>query len=241
MTRCSLRRGNWSVQELQRMRSLLPQRGVIDTAVLLRRTAESVRKKALDLFAVPVRRSAFTADDDLRLRQSWGALELRLIAAMLGRTIPDLQKRALQLRGKLQAGPWTKDEDCALKNFFGTRREEDLVLCLLRSREEIEVAALRLCLSKDKRFARAVQALRRSMPRWSDADVAILREVYPDRDNLAVARVLGRSVVGVANKANQLGLKKSFNVLAQIGRANVAVRYRMNNGDTPLGERSVGE
>jgi hypothetical protein len=37
--------------------------------------------------------------------------------------------------------------------------------------------------------------------------------------------VLKRTVASVANKANQLGLKKTFEVLAKIGRTNVSARY----------------
>jgi len=40
----NLRRGNWSVQELERLRHLLPRRGVDDAARLLRRSPESVRR-----------------------------------------------------------------------------------------------------------------------------------------------------------------------------------------------------
>ena len=68
------------------------------------------------------------------------------------------------------------------------------------------------------------------MPRWSADEVERLRRVYSDRDNLAVARLLGRSVTSVANKANQLGLKKSSSVLTAIGRHNVALRYRSADG-----------
>jgi hypothetical protein len=63
------------------------------------------------------------------------------------------------------------------------------------------------------------------MPRWSPAETERLRALYPDRDNLTVAKELGRTVTSVANKANQLGLKKSPGLLADIGRANVGVRY----------------
>jgi hypothetical protein len=66
----------------------------------------------------------------------------------------------------------------------------------------------------------------RPMPRWTAAQVDRLRELYPEHDNLAVAKALGRTVTGVANKANQLGLKKSSALLATIGRQNVGLRYR---------------
>ena len=117
MTASPLRRGNWSVQEMQRMRALLPRRGVVDTARLLRRTADSVRRKALELFSAKPRRTPWTAEDDMALRESWGALEPRLLAALLGRTTPDLHKRALQLRSKIASGPWTREDDQLLKQY----------------------------------------------------------------------------------------------------------------------------
>ena len=225
MTASPLRRGNWSVQEMQRMRALLPRRGVVDTARLLRRTADSVRRKALELFTVKLRRTAWTPDDDMVLREAWGALEPRLLAALLGRTTPELHKRALQLRGKFSTGPWTREEDQLLKQYYGTRRDEDLELCLLRPKVEIDAAALRLCLSKDKRFSRASLEVTQKMPRWTPAEIQILKSIYPGRENIDVARALKRTVASVANKANQLGLKKSFEVLAKIGRTNVSARY----------------
>ena len=63
------------------------------------------------------------------------------------------------------------------------------------------------------------------MPRWTAAEIQLLRQIYPGRENLDVARVLKRTVASVANKANQLGLKKTFEVLAKIGRTNVSARY----------------
>ena len=49
-----LRRGNWSVQELERLRLLLPHRGVAQTAALLRRSPDSVQRKALALLRTPI-------------------------------------------------------------------------------------------------------------------------------------------------------------------------------------------
>jgi hypothetical protein len=69
------------------------------------------------------------------------------------------------------------------------------------------------------------------MPRWSHTEVELLRRLYADRDNLAVARELGRTVASIANKANLLGLKKSAAMLADIGRSNIRARYRRGDGD----------
>ena len=75
MSQQPLRRGNWSVQELERLRALLPQRGVEHTASLLRRSPQSVQKKAHELLRVPPRVGPWTKADDELLRRCWGAVE----------------------------------------------------------------------------------------------------------------------------------------------------------------------
>lgn len=236
MTARPLRRGNWSVQEMERLRQLLPRRGVADTALLLRRTESSVFRKAMQLLRVPARRGAWTASDDGRLRECWGAVDPRLLAPMLGRPLVEVRKRVQELRERPRQGPWARDEVHALKDFYGTRSDDDLEVALARSRADVVAMARRLCLAKDKRFAAQSarqdvaaagdEVRRQEMPRWTPAQVERLRLLYPDRENLTVARELGRSVASVANKANQLGLRKCPQLLALIGRANVALRYR---------------
>ncbi len=229
MTGRMLRRGNWSVQELERLRHLLPRRGVDETAALLRRTPESVRRRAVTLFRAPARRVDWSADDDLTLRRAWGGLEPRLIAVMIGRPVPDVRRRAAALRSALHGGAWTRAEERMLKELYGTRADLDLEVCLLRSAADIAAAAQRLCLSKDKRFAKVAgtpaTAAGSRMPRWSSSEIDRLITLYADRENLELARVLGRSVASVANKAWQLGLKKSPGLLERIGRSNIAGRY----------------
>ena len=235
MTDRPLRSGNWSVQELERLRLLLPRRGVAQTALLLRRSEACIQKKAGELLRVPMRRGAWTASDDGRLRESWGAVEPRLLGTMLGRSAVDVRKRAVELRARLlSGGEWSRAETRLLKDVYGTRSDDDLEVVLLRPRAEIAEMARRLCLAKDKRFSALVARAAvsgngtkpaREMPRWAPADVDKLRAIYADRDNLTVARLLGRTVAGIANKANQLGLKKSPGTLARIGRTNVGLRY----------------
>jgi hypothetical protein len=229
-----LRVGNWSVQELERLRQLLPRRGVEATALLLRRSPAAVQRKALQLLRVPPRRGAWTESDDSRLRESWGAVDARLLAPMLGRSQAELRKRAVDLRARLRSGPWSRADVQALKDLYGTRTDDDLEVALQRPRAEIAAKARLLCLAKDKRFtahaanhaaAPADLPARRPMPRWTHAEVERLRALYADRDNLAVARELGRTVASIANKANLLGLKKSHTVLADIGRTNIKARY----------------
>lgn len=237
MTGRQLRRGNWSVQELERLRTLLPRRGVTDTALLLRRSEASVFKKAMQLLRVPPRRGSWTASDDARLRESWGAVDSRLLGPMLGRPLAEVRKRVVELRARLRNGPWAREEMQALKELYGTRSDDDLEIALSRPAVEVAGMARQLCLAKDKRFAAHAARLpdgqmprpsspRSEMPRWTHEQVEKLRSLYADRDNLAVARELGRTVASVANKANLLGLKKCKHLLADIGRANVAARYQ---------------
>jgi hypothetical protein len=221
-----LRRGSWSVQELQRLRQLFPKHGVRPTAELMRRSPDSVQRKVAMLFATAARQGPWTPGEDLQLRLSWGALDPRQIGQILGRQLKDVVRRAAELRGRLHSSPWTRAELALLKELYGTRSDEDLELSLLRPREDVAATALRLCLAKDKRFRkRARPAAPVRMPRWTETEMARLREIYPDRDNLEVARMLGRTVTSVANKASQIGLRKSPLLLARLGRANVGVRW----------------
>lgn len=240
MTARRLRRGNWSVQELERLRQLLPRRGAAATAALLRRSLDSVQRKAQELLRVPARRGDWTASDDTVLRDAWGAVEARLLATMIGRSPGEVRRRALELRARPVTGPWSRAERQRLKELYGTRRDADLEVCLQRSSSDIAAMARQLCLAKDKRFvaeevrrdpvAGAAPTAPGRMPRWTAAEVERLRCLYPDHDNLAVARLLGRTVTGVANKAHQIGLHKSPSLLAAIGRGNVALRYRTADG-----------
>lgn len=229
MTLRGRRRGNWSVQELTRLRQLLPRRGVADTASRLRRSPDSVRRKALEMLRVPLRRTPWTDAEDLQLRDSFGVVDQRLLAVMLGRTPAEVVRRADLLRAGLRTGPWRRDELLRLRRFYGTRADTDLEVCLLRCRREIVDQARRLCLAKDKRLAHDLVVRRLSppqrMPRWRPAEIEELCRLYPDLENHAVATALGRSVTAVANKAHRLGLEKSPALLARLGRDNVAVRY----------------
>ncbi len=228
MTPRGLRQGAWTVQELGRLRQLLPWRGVEGAAVLLRRTPESVRRRAVQLLTSPPRCGEWTMADDEAFCIAWGALEIRLVAAMLGRQTADVSRRASVLRAARRHGAWTHKEDLLLKRLFGTRSTRDLEVCMQRSTADIEVRAAQLCLHKDKHYLHGVAAKKASAraPRWTVKEVELLRALYSDRENLEIARMMGRSVVSVANKAWQIGLHKGRQAREQIGRNNVAFRFR---------------
>lgn len=232
-----LRRGNWSVTELERLRQLLPRRGVEAMAALLRRSVASVQRKAAEMLRVPPRRGDWTASDEQLLRESFGALDLHLLSLALGRQPADVRRRAELLRTNLRTGVWTRAEEALLKDLYGTRSDADLEVSMSRSAADIAAAARRLCLAKDKRFAAHAEpdeVAPQRMPRWTAAEVAQLRAIYPDLPNLEVARQLGRTVTSVANKANLLGLKKGPRLLADLGRQNVGLRYGRGDADSPV-------
>lgn len=219
------RRGSWTVPELDRLRRLVIRGGVGHAARELGRSEESVRRRLQTLRppSGPEERHGPWAEEDSRmLREAWGVLSPEELGLLLHRTEAAIHEQAERLRRQLRRGPWQGEELRTLRRAFGTRSNEDLEVVLGRSQKEIREQAERLCLAKDRRFP---SGSGRRMPRWTSQEVERLREVYPHRDNLDVARELGRSVASVANKANQLGLHKSPEILAQLGRRNVALRH----------------
>jgi len=213
------------VQEVHRLRRLLPDRGLAECARLLRRSMASVRARAVLVMAVDPRRDPWNQGDDTMLRRAWGVLDVRLLGAILGRSAAEVRRRAAALREQVSAGAWTREEMQRLRRLYGSRSDDDLELCLGRPRAEIEDMAAVLCLAKDKRAGLSARGARRRMPRWTPDQMAELSRIYPDLDNLEVARRLGKSVLAVANKAHQLGLRKTSAVLGTIGRNNVRVRH----------------
>ncbi len=66
------RRGNWSMQELEKLQSLYPRSGEHQAARLLGRSVESVRRKAEELFRQPNKHCAWTSEEDYTLRKAYG-------------------------------------------------------------------------------------------------------------------------------------------------------------------------
>ncbi len=222
------KRGNWSSQELERLKVLYPKCPEERCAALLKRSVGSVRRRAKEVFSRPPQRGDWTAEDDYQLRMSYGVLTPSALSLVLARPERDVRARARELRQEHRRGPWTPREISMLKQLYGSRADEDLEVCLSRSVRQIQKIATKFCLSKDTRFVASspeTTGQRVSMPRWTDEDERQLRSLYPDHENLDIARELGRSVASVANKASQLGLKKSRRVLREMGRKNVSIRY----------------
>jgi len=66
-------------------------------------------------------------------------------------------------------------------------------------------------------------------PRWTKAEVAILRRLYCTRRNAEIAKLLGRKVSSVVFKAHRLGLSKGIMRLREMGRENISQRWKQSN------------
>lgn len=216
--------GNWSTHELIRLKRLFPRTGAKRMARLLGRTESSVRHQAQILFSKQRCSGRWNSAEELILRRAFGAVDLQSIAMILSRPIDDVCQQLARMRATSKQGPWLQDELALLKELYGTRLDVDLETCLSRSSIEISEKAQQLCLAKNKGCAEYRQLA--ALPRWTVEDIDTLRQVYPNRGNLEIARILDRSATSVANKAHKLGLKKSSVSLAEMGRRNVSIRYR---------------
>ncbi|MDP6929600.1 MAG: hypothetical protein QF412_07860 [Planctomycetota bacterium] len=228
------KKGNWSSHELGRLRVLYPGHREEEVARLLHRSVESVRTRAKILFEASHRSGDWESHEDRQLRISHGVLDFAGLCLVLARSREDVGRRIEEIRLERREGLWSAEEDRLLRRLHGSRSDADLEFCLSRSAREIGERAALLCLSKDKRMSARLGVIPQSpvrMPRWTESEVELLRQIYPDRDNLEVARCLGRSVVSVANKASQLGLKKSESMLRRMGQKNVSSRYASQSYD----------
>jgi hypothetical protein len=113
--------------------------------------------------------------------------------------------------------------------FYPTIRDqqEEYERIFGRNIEAIRSFATGHALAKDKAFVRKLSGEASTrMPRWSQAELDILREEYPTQPNLELAQKLDRSVTSVVSKAHNMGLKKSSERLREMGRENVSLRYQ---------------
>jgi len=220
------RKGPWAQTEIERIKRLYGIRtdGVI--ARQLNRSVESVRRMAKRVFSGDARIGPWSAKEVQALKNYLGAASMETVSMILRRTPAEIQRKVKELEGLVKSREWTPEDFQDLKRLYGTRFNSDLVLILGRPEAEIVSKATTLCLSKDKAFQRrsgATGAVK--MPRWSPETVKNLKALYPEADNLEIAKTLGRSVKSVVSKAHDLGLKKSPKRLEEMGRENVRIRY----------------
>jgi hypothetical protein len=193
----------------------------------LGRTPQSVRKMADELFRAATKQGPWTADDIQQLKRYLGASAPETIARILGRDLAEVQEQIVELSRVQQNARWTREENGELRRLYGTRSDSDLAVIFGRSLEAVERQARKLCLAKDKAFIKRVAGEGATrMPRWSNAELDLLRELYPRTSNLDIAQRLQRSVKSVVSKAHHMGLKKELERLQEMGRENVRLRYQ---------------
>ena len=113
----------------------------------------------------------------------------------------------------------TQEQVQQLKLLYGRRSDRELAKHFGVTISHIEDTAHSLALGKDKATFKG-----RRMPRWTEAQIAMLIDLYADTDNLEIARRVGRTVKSVSSKAHQLDLRKSRDRLRAMGRQNVSRR-----------------
>jgi hypothetical protein len=115
---------------------------------------------------------------------------------------------------------WTADDLRILRTSFGTMDDVMIARALKRSEAQVRRKARELALAKDKRAFPGELA----MPRWTDAEIAKLRKLYPKTSNVEIARQLDRSLKSITSKACSLKLEKDRERLAEMGRENIRLR-----------------
>lgn len=221
------RKGRWTRAELDRLRDMYGLRPDEAIARDLGRTPQSVRKMADELFRAATKQGPWTADDIQQLKRYLGASAPETIARILGRDLTEVQEQIVELSRVQQNARWTREENGELRRLYGTRSDSDLAVIFGRSLEAVERQARKLCLAKDKAFIKRVAGEGATrMPRWSNAELDLLRELYPRTSNLDIAQRLQRSVKSVVSKAHHMGLKKELERLQEMGRENVRLRYQ---------------
>jgi hypothetical protein len=212
---------------LDRLRDMYGLRPDEAIARDLGRTPQSVRKMADELFRAATKQGPWTADDIQQLKRYLGASAPETIARILGRDLAEVQQQIVELGRVQHNARWTREENAELRRLYGTRSDADLAVIFGRTLEAVERQARKLCLAKDKAFIKRVAGEGATrMPRWSTAELDLLRELYPRTSNLDIAQRLQRSVKSVVSKAHHMGLKKELERLQEMGRENVRLRYQ---------------
>jgi hypothetical protein len=70
---------------------------------------------------------------------------------------------------------------------------------------------------KQKKYVRA---------RWTKEEVATLKRLHRSHSNAEIAKVLRRKTSSVVFKAHRLGLSKGPKRLREMGKENIAIRWK---------------
>jgi hypothetical protein len=229
------KRGNWSVEELTKLRASFGRRPVSQLVRELRRSEETILHRAQKMFSRRKKTGPWTQEELRCLSEMIGCSDLKTMALVLGRPPQSVLAKLRSMSKVKQKGRFSEDEILFLKTFGPSRPDWSLAIALGRDVSVLRRKAKALGLGKDKRLeevpipemepiVRLAPQPRPKMPRWSPEECQILRERYPKVSNLQIARALNRSVSSIVAKANELRLKKDPVRLEEMGRENAARR-----------------
>lgn len=231
------KRGNWSVEELARLKQGFGRKPLAQIARELNRSPEALLDRARRLFPETRRPGRPTRGEEAELRLMVGVADLPTMAMVLRRTQEAVLDVIEDWSGRRRSGRFQPWEVRHLKACYATRPDWALSLVLGREQDALRRKAQELCLGKSKTlesvplpgFERVVvlhpQAPVR-MPRWTEDELGRLAAAYASRSNLEIAQELGRTLKSVVAKAAELGLRKSRRRLREMGRENVGIRHR---------------
>lgn len=241
-----LKRGNWSVEELDKLRQQYGRRSLLQLARELRRTKEAVVQRAKISFRRKLKPEKLTRADEAVLRTMIGVAEVEIMELVLSRRRVEIRKvlkswAVASRTGGSRKGRFQPWELRYLKNYYASRPDWAACLVLRRDLASVQERATQMCLGKDRSLDSVpLPQLEKvigiptlppiKMPRWTADDVAWLRRLFSSRSNLELARALGRSEKSVVAKANELRLRKSSARLRTMGRENVEIRHKSPKG-----------
>jgi hypothetical protein len=172
------------------------------------------------------RTGAWTEAENTALAAALGRADLVDIALYLGRSEDAVRERVAFLAARARsAQPLDRVETADLRVRYGRMTEEEVRAAFGRTLAVIEPVVRHYHLRKDKRWA-ARLGEKTTMPRWTDAEIVTLKKLYPTRNAVEVAAIMKRSLKSVMSKANRLGLTKTEERLAAMGRENVRHRQK---------------
>lgn len=114
---------------------------------------------------------------------------------------------------------WTHDERLELRRLYPSLPDAELAARFATTEAEVAAEARRMALGKSKAVFKG-----QPMPRWTEAELARLQELYPSHSNREIGRILGRSAASVLRKAARMGLRKTELRRAIAGAQNVRAR-----------------
>lgn len=144
----------------------------------------------------------WTSSDIEQLREAYRqGTNRNEIARLLGRTRNSVEYKAARLKiersNPRQTRPWTTAEHAILNDMHLSSTADEIASILGRS--IISVESKRLELNYRKRSARLT---------WSQAEDEFLTSLYATHDNVAIARIIGRTPKAVHQRISVLGLAK---------------------------------